>query len=252
MKVSFRLLLCTLLVGPLQSAAALAGAAVSLADHSSAAVSLFNNMRTPAALIAGSLVPLGIMTAPQIEEGDSNTKRLMKKANMLLGVISLLSEILAVTYSSIAINKLVEVSQPATAGVAELISQQHELAWIGANVHFLLGMMGFSLIVGSRAYFTFSNSSIGKVSFGWGVAAFFQALSVVNKGIAMGHGITNDPSKRFASNFFTLILRYISLGLKNARGGVCATAAVAVAVLAMFQTIKVLMQESNSEKSHSD
>jgi hypothetical protein len=251
MKVSFRLVLCTLLVGPLQSAAALAGAAASLADHSLAAVSLFDNIRTPAALIAGSLVPLGIMTTPQIEEGDSNTKRLMKKANMLLGVISLLSEILAVTYSSIAINKLVEVSQPATAGVAALIAQQHELAWIGANVHFLLGMMGFSLIVGSRAYFTFGNS-IGNVSFVWGIAAFFQALSVVNKGIAMGHTITNDASKRFASNFFTLILRYISLGLKNASGGVCATAAVAVAVLATFQTIKVLLQESDCEKAHSD
>ena len=76
---------------------------------------------------------------------------------MLLAVLSLLSELLAVMYSSIAINKLVEVPSPPTAGVSDLISQKYELAWLGTNFHFLLGMMGFGLLVGNRVYIAFGN-----------------------------------------------------------------------------------------------
>jgi hypothetical protein len=218
----------------------LAGAAAAiLKDHSSAAVGLFNNMRTPAALIGGSLVPLGIMTAPTINKDDSKMTKYLKKANMIVAALSLLSEILAVTYSSIAINKLVEVPSPATAGVAQLIAQNHELAWIGTNVHFLLGMMGFGLIVGARAYFNFGNQ-VGKVALGWSIAAFLQSVSIVNRGIAMGSGPSNAVnSSKFATNLFGLILRYVSLAVGNARGGVCAIAAIAVAAYATFQTVKI-------------
>ena len=51
---------------------ALASTAVDiLKDHSGAAMGLFNNMRTPAALLCGSLVPLGILGAPRIEKDDT-------------------------------------------------------------------------------------------------------------------------------------------------------------------------------------
>jgi hypothetical protein len=242
---SLRSLLCFLFLGCCQSAEALAGAAAAiLKDHSSAAVGLFNNMRTPAALIGGSLVPLGIMTAPTINKDDSKMTKYLKKANMIVSALSLLSEILAVTYSSIAINKLVEIPSPATAGVAQLIAQNHELAWIGTNVHFLLGMLGFGLIVGARAYFNFGNR-VGKIALGWSVAAFLQAVSIVNRGIAMGGG-PSDSSK-FASNLFGLILRYVSLSFRNARGGVCATAALAVAAFATFHTVKIFLGGDEKE-----
>jgi hypothetical protein len=77
-----------------------------LADYSGAATSLFNNMRAPAALIGGSLVPIGILSAPTIQKDDSKAMVLLKKANIIIAVASLLSEIMAVVYSSIAINKI--------------------------------------------------------------------------------------------------------------------------------------------------
>jgi hypothetical protein len=217
-----------------------------LKDYSSAVVGLFNNMRTPAALISGSIVPLGIMTAPTIQESDSRKLKVMKTLYIVLSVTSLLSEILAVTYASIAINKLVEVPQPATTGVAELIEQNHELAWVGTNIHFLFGMMGFALIVGLRVYFSFGER-VGNLAIGWSVAAFLQALSIVNAGIAMGHGDEGDMQSRFASNFFFLNIRYIQLVAVHAqggiaRGGVCGLGAIAVASVTGIQTIRMFYQ----------
>jgi hypothetical protein len=213
-----------------------------LTDHSAAVVGLFNNMRTPAALIGGSLVPIGLLAAPQIVDGDSKLDRFMKKTYILVSVASLLSEILAVTYSSIAINKLVEVPQPATADVTELILQSHELAWIGTNVHFLLGLIGFSAIVGCKAYFGGFGSAVGRTVLGWSLAVFFQAVSIVNQGIAMGQGSGGDASTRFASNLFGLILRYIGLVVKGTKGGIFASAAAGAVLYSLFMTFKVLVQ----------
>lgn len=213
-----------------------------LKDHSGAAIGLFNNMRTPAALIAGSLVPLGILGAPTVQKDDSKTIKFMKKTNVVLGVTSLLSEVIAVTYSSIAINKLAEVESPLTKGCAELIAQHYELAWIGTNIHFLLGLMGFGLIVGSKAYFS-NGVALGRVTIGWAVSAFFQALAIVNRGIAMGHGSSAEVTARFASNFFTLILRYLALVVKSAKSGIFAVAAILVGLFALYETCKVLLPE---------
>ncbi|KAL3921127.1 MAG: hypothetical protein SGILL_002914 [Bacillariaceae sp.] len=229
--------LCTLAFGG-QQTYALASTAAALADHSAAAVGLFNNMRVPAALIAGSLVPIGILSAPQIDEKkDSKVTKLAKKANILLAGISLLNEILAVTYSSIAINKLVEIAAPPTTGVAELIAQTHLLAWVGTNVHFLLGLTGFALVVGAKAYFGGFGSKVGRAAMGWSVAVFLQAVSIINRGISMG---AMDESARFASNLFTLVAKYIKLLVKSAKGGVFASAAILVGFYSIVATFQAL------------
>ena len=145
------------------AAATAAGAGAVLKDHSSAVAGLFNNMRTPAALIGGALVPIGMLTAPTITKDDTKFDRVVKRVNILVAVSSLLSEVLAVVYASIAINKLTEVPSPLTTNVADLISQKYELAWLGTNIHFLYGLLGFGLIVGGKAYFLFGNP-VGKIA----------------------------------------------------------------------------------------
>jgi hypothetical protein len=232
-----------LFFSPVEALASAVGAASAvLKDHSGAAIGLFNNMRTPAALIAGSLVPLGLLGAPTVDKDDSKRLRFMKKANIILGVTSLLSEVIAVTYSSIAINKLAEVDSPLTKGCAELIAQHYELAWIGTNIHFLLGLMGFGLIVGSKAYFS-DGPALGRVTIGWAVSAFLQAIAIVNKGIARGYGSSVEGSSRFATNFFTLILRYLALVGKSAKSGFFSVAAILVGLYALYETFKVMLPE---------
>jgi hypothetical protein len=196
-------------------------------------------MRVPAALIAGSIVPIGILSAPQVEAKDSKLAKVAKRANILLAGLSLLNEILAVTYSSIAINKLVEISSPTTSDVAELIARTHLLAWIGTNVHFLLGLMGFALVAGSKAYFAGFGTTIGKASMGWSVAVVLHCISIINRGIGMG---ATDESARFASNLFTLVVKYLKLLVESARGGLFASSALLVGAYASFLTLQALFE----------
>lgn len=213
-----------------------------LKDYSGTASGLFNNMRTPAALIGGTVVSLGIASAPPIKESDSAFLKIFKKANLLLGVASLLSEMFAVTYSSVAINKLAEIKFEPTQSVDELISKHFKLEWVGTNVHFLMGMLGFGLLVGSKAYFTYG-AAIGKIAGLWSVAAFLQCLAIVNRGIAMGDG----SGTRFANNFFGLTIDYMTLVVARARGG-----ALPVAAIGLFLYSLVLMAQLLPEKKEKE
>ena len=121
--------------------------------------------------------------------------------------------ILAITYSTVAINKLAEIKFPPTPGVSELMSNHFELAWIGTNVHFLLGMFGFGLLVGSKAYFMYG-PKLGKIAGSWSFAAFLQCSSIVNNGIAMGQGNVDKAGfhgDRYANNLVTLCMKYIKI-----------------------------------------
>ena len=232
--LTLQLLVGVMLIPPVQALDT--PTAVALADHSKDVASLFNNMRTPAALLTGGLVPLGILSAQPIdEENDSRGTKLIKQANVVLAVTSLLSEIIAVIYSSIAINKLVEVPSPPTAGVAELISQHYELSWLGTNIHFLIGMMGFILLVGNRTYLMFGQT-LGKFAIGLSVASFLQALHVVNKGIAMGSINKSCVQTQFATNFFKLCLRYVKIAIQNVHG-FCGIAAMVITFATVVATM---------------
>mmetsp|Transcript_7748 Transcript_7748/g.11769 ORF Transcript_7748/g.11769 Transcript_7748/m.11769 type:complete len:291 (+) Transcript_7748:120-992(+) len=189
-----------------------------LKDHSGAAAGLFNNMRTPAALILGATIPLGLLMAPDLEEGDSPAMILLKKTLLLLAMSSLLSEILAITYATVAINKLSELQYHRTMTVADLIENHFELAWIGTNIHFLLGLFTFGLLVGFRAYFKYGEPA-GKIIGSLSVAAILQATSFVNEGIAMGHGDIDNTEFQFANNLFMLTMRYIRLLLCRVKKG---------------------------------
>jgi len=208
-----------------------------MANYSKDAISLFNNMRTPAALVAGGLVPLGIlMNKPIVEEEDTIKTKVLKKSSALLGVASLLSEIIAVIYASIAINKLVELPSPQTASVVDLLSQNHNLPWLGANVHFFLGMMGFSLLVGTRVYLVFGGA-VGNLAIGYSVAFFLQMLAVVNRGIALGRGGSHHFG---ANNFGHLCLLYglsiLRFATKDTTS-VCSILSIGVTAVTIANTI---------------
>ncbi len=231
-----------------------ASAAISLKDHSSTASSLFNNMRTPAALIGGAIVPLGILSAPPLQEDDGSVVRLLKKGNMLLAIASLLSEILAITYSTVAINKLAEVTFPPTSGVSDLISSHFELAWIGTNVHFLLGMFGFGLLVGTKAYFTYGGK-LGKIAGSWSFAAFLQCTSIVNNGISMGQGNIDDlgfHGSRYANNLLSLCLKYIQIIFSTARTGPLPLLAIMLTLYSIVASMQLISDVSGKSASKAD
>jgi len=185
-----------------------------LADHSAAAASLFNNMRIPAALIGGSIVPLGLLSAPMVESTDNARQIRLKNANMLLAIVSLLNQVIAIVYSTVAVNKMAELSYESTEGVAQFIEKYHELSWLGTNVHFLLGLMGFACLTLAKPYHMYGKN-VGDIAACWIGAAMVLCTSVVNRGISQGHGAMEDTSLQFASNVGGLVVSYVKLLLQE-------------------------------------
>ena len=88
------------------------------AEFAPQAVSLFNNMKTPASIIAGAMVPLGLMS-PVPLEGEEETEHrfetLMRRTYTPVAVAALLSEFISVVFATVAVNQLTETMvEPAT------------------------------------------------------------------------------------------------------------------------------------------
>jgi len=159
-------------------------------DFSSVAAVSFNNVRIPATLIAGATVPLGIISAPQIKEDDTKTARLFKKFNMLLAIVTLINEVLSMAYSTVAINKISQHAYPPLANVSELITRYLLLEWMGAGVHFVVGVLGFACLAVSKPYYYYGKN-IGDVTTCWTIAALMGCVAICNKGMASFPAVYN-------------------------------------------------------------
>eukprot|EP00434_Breviolum_minutum_P014382 symbB.v1.2.012682.t1/scaffold880.1/size155533/4 len=71
-----------------------------LADYSGQAARMFDNMRAPAALLAGGIVPLGFFAAPKIEPTDSVAHKWVKRIHYLVASIGICCELIAVVWST--------------------------------------------------------------------------------------------------------------------------------------------------------
>lgn len=187
------------------------GAQMALGDYAGAAAELFNNMRAPAALIGGSIVPMGFAAVPEIAAKDTQLTKRLKQLHMVVAILSLSAEIVAVIYSTIAINKLSETVVAPAASVTDLLKRDFELQWIGCNLNFLIGMLGFASLVGLRAWFAFGHK-LGQVGLCAAASVLCHVISIINNGIAAGDG----GGGRFANNFAGLFKRYITLLVADA------------------------------------
>ncbi len=82
----------------------------SLEQFAPQASNLFNNMKTPASIIGGALVPLAI-SGPLSMEGppnESRSRQLVRAVYNIIGVLSFTSELLVVIWATVASNKLIE------------------------------------------------------------------------------------------------------------------------------------------------
>jgi hypothetical protein len=226
---------------------AASAAAVILKDHSGAAAGLFDNMRTPAALIAGSIVPLALISAPAIMPSDTKLMKLFKKGNMLLAIFSLLHQIIAITYSTMAINKIAELSYLPTAGVAEFMAMHFNLHWVGTNVHFLLGLFSFGCLAVAKPYFIYGKN-LGHVAACWVGAAMMFCISIVNKGISMGSGsgTIKDTNSKIASNLAGLMIAYGKLLFTWSKGKLLPFMAFGL-ILLSFAPLKAILDSPDQD-----
>lgn len=165
-------------------------------------------------------MPLGFLGAPSVESGDSRVTKALKKAYLIIALVSLCGEITAIIYSTVAINKLAETTSAPTSSVVELLQRDCELKWsryrediktgtvllldgvtngrrhataqkpltsrrLGSNVGFLGGLFGFLMLLGLKTWFAHGDR-LGRVGACVAAAALTHSCSIVNKGIAQG------------------------------------------------------------------
>jgi hypothetical protein len=108
-------------------------------------------------------------------------------------------------------------------------------------------LIGFAALAGSKVYFSGFGTKVSKISIGWAFSSFLQAISFVNRGIAMDAGSENRT--RFASNLFTLCMKYVQLLFKTSRSGVLSFAALIIAIYSAISTIQFLIQSATGKSS---
>ena len=79
-----------------------------LAQYAGQAISLFNNMKTPASIIAGAIVPLGFLVPLQLksEPDDTVWERRVRRCYQVLSVVTLATELIAVMFATVAVNQV--------------------------------------------------------------------------------------------------------------------------------------------------
>jgi len=77
------------------------------------ATNLFNNMKTPASILAGALVPLGLLAPipdkhPDGAKAETRLIRVLRLSYSCVAILSLLSELISVMWATVAVNQLIE------------------------------------------------------------------------------------------------------------------------------------------------
>lgn len=188
-----------------------AGAMEPLQDFTPAAVDLFSNMRVPAALIAGAVIPFGFAAMPRPVMGESRGKRLAKITSALLASFTLATELITIVYATVAVNKLREVVPAPSSSLMQLLQRDYEMGWLGVNVHFFAGLISLAIMSSITIWLNFG-MQVGRAAAFGASAAVCLMIAIVNNGIHQGDG---TGEFRFGGNLFTLTLRYLVLLARN-------------------------------------
>ncbi|CAB9525267.1 expressed unknown protein [Seminavis robusta] len=233
-----------------------------LKDYAPAAASLFNNMKTPASILAGAMIGMGFLSPlpqppPHIKaveprkKGKKGTEepelatiihksldRMLRKSYLLVTIFSFGSELLAVIWSTVAVNQLTETAVAPAASVWELLKRDwYDLAWSATNSHFLFGMLGFMWMVGTRAFLMVQakpwninpvlagdeadSLSMSAASILLVASSFLLMMAIVNRGVATGGGQVGDS---YGGSVLSLFQHYIKLLSEQAIGAAIAPA----------------------------
>lgn len=182
------------------------------------AATLFNNMKTPASILAGALIPIGFLSdLPEVNKGGDSKMTRARQVYLVVATASFCSQLLSIMWATVAVNQLTETVVLPTNSVFELLQRDYELPWVATNAHFLFGMFGFMSLIGFRSYLAAASSPFGLAAAGWAASGLALMAAIVNRGVAA------NPSSR--GSMLALFTRYFVLICKSAVGrGVDGTA----------------------------
>eukprot|EP00584_Thalassiosira_punctigera_P019309 CAMPEP_0172552350 /NCGR_PEP_ID=MMETSP1067-20121228/44387_1 /TAXON_ID=265564 ORGANISM="Thalassiosira punctigera, Strain Tpunct2005C2" /NCGR_SAMPLE_ID=MMETSP1067 /ASSEMBLY_ACC=CAM_ASM_000444 /LENGTH=222 /DNA_ID=CAMNT_0013340313 /DNA_START=149 /DNA_END=817 /DNA_ORIENTATION=+ len=190
-----------------------------VAQFAPQAASLFNNMKTPASIIAGAMVPLGLLAPIPLAHPDGKPEhrleKMMRRSYTAVAVLALLSEFISVIMATVAVNQLTETVVAPAASVWDLLQRDYDLSWSGTNAHFLFGMFSFAYLVAVRSYFNVGGGLLGRGVAGLAGSSLLYMVAVVNRGVASGSG----DGLSYGNSIVSLFRHYAGLVLARKRGG---------------------------------
>jgi hypothetical protein len=211
------------------------------------------NMRTPASILAGAMVGLAISSPLPIRtpagKVESRLEKSLRLTYTVVGVMSLLSQLISIMWGTIAMNQLIETNIAPAASVWALLKRDFDLEWAAVNSHFVLGMFGFCFLIGTRAFFQAGGGLMGQSVAGLAVSGLLLMVSIVNRGVAAGGG---DGSGYGASVFGLLSHYAFSLAKRATTAGSRGPLEIsAMAVLAYSTVLGVrgIVNESRKDKT---
>lgn len=205
----------------IKSSSSLLIATETLGDYAPAAESLFNNMKLPAAVVTAGMISLGFATGfpklpkDTLERVYSKETRArcasLERLHIVVALISVTSELIVVLWSAVEVNQLTERTYEPSYSVWDLIQRDADLAWSAVNSHFVLGIIGFVVMLWLRAYVMLlavqaSRPLMVAASSGT-TAALCLMISIVNRGVQSGGG----QGVGYGKSIIDLVVHYISL-----------------------------------------
>jgi hypothetical protein len=174
-------------------------------DYAAAASALFANVRLPASIVAGVLVPLsfGYVLPREGEVFSPRTQGALIRVYRVLSIWAYVSLVVAIVDASVAINSLAENAHAPAASVADLIASEYQLPWVAMNVNFLFGLCSVFVLVALRALMTWGSDE-ARVAAGSCAAALLFALSTIDEQVKAGS---------FADGLPQLVCQYCTLTL---------------------------------------
>jgi hypothetical protein len=215
-----------------------------LQQFAPAASKLFSNMITPASILAGAMVPIGFVAplAFRVTENESKLATILRRLYPFLCVMTLTSQLVSIMWASVAVNQLAESPVEMAESVWHLLQRDMALPWAAVNSHFVVGMLGFMCVIGTRAFFMAEQGLAGKCAAGLAISGLASMTSVVNRGVASGGGF---PSQRYGSSVLALFRAYITLLIKRSvqNFGLLELTGAGLAVASIVGTLKFLVGE---------
>ena len=189
---------------PLLTAAAPTG----VKQFDGAASAVFNNLRIPAALVAGAA--FGGAFGLQLNSADAFALALAKRAYVVIAVMALASELLVVVTATCALDAMNRADSLVPAETLSCWFERNglELENLVCTVHFFFGLLGLTAMVGLRAWITISCARIAKGTLGLIASVVLIMISMLNRDLDLF-----KLSRRYGAALYSRIATKRPIGL---------------------------------------
>ena len=189
---------------PLLTAAAPTG----VKQFDGAASAVFNNLRIPAALVAGAA--FGGAFGLQLNSADAFALALAKRAYVVIAVMALASELLVVVTATCALDAMNRADSLVPAETLSCWFERNglELENLVCTVHFFFGVLGLTAMVGLRAWITISCARIAKGTLGLIASVVLIMISMLNRDLDLF-----KLSRRYGAALYSRIKTKRPIGL---------------------------------------